>query len=97
LPARVIYQPRRSVKVLIKPSENQYCNQRTGNWSFAEMSMMGKKGKNMNPKLERSSLEKDKIELIKMRIKNKYYDRDEVLLKVVQEIYERDLRKDSLN
>jgi len=51
----------------------------------------------MNPKLERSSLEKDKIELIKMRIKNKYYDRDEVLLKVVQEIYERDLRKDSLN
>jgi hypothetical protein len=61
------------------------------------MSMMGKKGKHMNPKVERSSLEKDKIELIKLRIKNKYYDRDEVLLKVVQEIYERDLRKDSLN
>lgn len=51
----------------------------------------------MNPKVERSNLEKDKIELIKLRIKNKYYDRDEILLKVVQEIYERDLRKDSLN
>lgn len=66
-------------------------------WLFVEMSMMGKKGKRMNPKLDRSSLEKDKFELIKLRIKNKYYDRDEVLLKVVQEIYERDLRKDSLN
>ena len=44
-----------------------------------------------------SSLQDQKIELIKMRIKNKYYDREDILQKVIQEIYERDVRRDTLN
>lgn len=44
-----------------------------------------------------SSLQDQKIELIKLRIKNKYYDREDILQKVIQEIYERDVRRDTLN
>lgn len=53
------------------------------------------------PKIESedggSSLQDQKIELIKLRIKNKYYDRDDILQKVIQEIYERDVRRDTMN
>lgn len=58
---------------------------------------MKKKGNDVKTKVDQSNLENQKIELIKLRIKNKYYDRDEILLKVVQEIYEHSIRKESLN
>jgi hypothetical protein len=47
-----------------------------------------KAGKNVS----KASLEEQKIELIKLRIKNKYYDKNEALQKVVQEIYEHNIR-----
>ncbi len=39
-----------------------------------------------------SELEQKKIELIKLRIKNKYYDREEILEKVVQEIIKNEIK-----
>ncbi len=36
-------------------------------------------------------LEKEKLELIYLRIRNKYYEREEILEKVVQEIMNREL------
>jgi hypothetical protein len=59
--------------------------------------MNNNKGSKLETKVEKSSLESQKIELIKLRIKNKYYDRDEILQKVVQEMYERDIRKNTMN
>ena len=59
--------------------------------------MNNKRGSKLGTKVEKSSLESQKIELIKLRIKNKYYDRDEILQKVVQEMYERDIRKNTMN
>jgi len=41
----------------------------------------------------RTHFEEQKLELIRMRIKNKFYDREEVLQKVVQEIYEKNIRE----
>ena len=55
------------------------------------------KANEMTNKGLESSIEKQKIELIKLRIKNKYYDKDEILVKVVQEMHERDIRKDNMN
>ncbi len=40
-----------------------------------------------------SNFEEQKIELVKMRIKNKYYDRDDILAQVVSEIIHKDIRK----
>lgn len=40
-----------------------------------------------------SELERKKLELIKLRIKNKYYDREEILEKVVGEIIKNEIRK----
>lgn len=40
-----------------------------------------------------SELERKKLELIKLRIKNKYYDREEILEKVVSEIIKNEIRK----
>lgn len=40
-----------------------------------------------------SNFEEQKIELVKMRIKNKYYDRDDILAQVVSEILHKDIRK----
>jgi len=59
--------------------------------------MTGKKIRDIKPEDGGSSLQDQKIELIKLRIKNKYYDRDDILQKVIQEIYERDVRRDTLN
>jgi len=36
-------------------------------------------------------LEKEKLELIHLRIRNKYYEREEILEKVVQEIMNREI------
>jgi len=47
----------------------------------------------MKEEKEIMDLEKEKIELIRLRIRNKYYDREEILQKVVQEIYEQDFRR----
>jgi len=59
---------------------------------------MGKKKDDMiEAELQQKSLQDQKLELIKLRIKNKYYDRDEIIQKVIQEIYERDLKKGTLN
>ncbi len=40
-----------------------------------------------------SELERKKIELIKMRIKNKFYDRAEILERVVSEIIKNEVKK----
>ncbi|WP_169313648.1 hypothetical protein [Caldithrix abyssi] len=40
-----------------------------------------------------SELERKKIELIKMRIKNKFYDRAEILERVVSEIIKSEVKK----
>jgi hypothetical protein len=46
----------------------------------------------MKEKPGQVNIEIQKIELIRLRIKNKYYDREEILLKVVQEMYEHDIK-----
>lgn len=56
------------------------------------MILMAKEKKMAKKTTAKMDIEKEKLELIKLRIRNKYYDRDEVLLKVVQEIYEHDFR-----
>lgn len=38
------------------------------------------------------SFEAQKLELVRLRIRNKFYERDEILRKVVQEMYEHDVR-----
>lgn len=59
--------------------------------------MSYKKIQNSELKTDERSLQDQKIELIKLRIKNKYYDRDDIIRKVIQEIYERDVRRETLN
>jgi len=39
-----------------------------------------------------TELERKKIELIKLRIRNKYYDREEILEKVVREIIKNEIK-----
>jgi hypothetical protein len=39
-----------------------------------------------------SKIEQQKIDLVKMRIKNDYYDRDEVLKQVVSQIVHQEIR-----
>jgi hypothetical protein len=55
---------------------------------------MGQKGKNVKNKFGSSNIETQKFELIKLRIKNKYYDRDEIIERVVLEICECDIKSD---
>jgi hypothetical protein len=42
----------------------------------------------------KKSLEKEKLDLIKLRIKNKYYNKENVLERVVDEIVKREIRGD---
>ncbi len=54
---------------------------------------MEKKADSMRKNRLQSDFEEQKLELIRMRIKNKFYDREEILQKVVQELYEKNIRK----
>jgi len=54
---------------------------------------MDKKADSMRKNRLQSDFEEQKLELIRMRIKNKFYDREEILQKVVQEIYEKNIRE----
>ncbi len=48
--------------------------------------------KQMKIKRTSADIEAQKLELVRLRIRNKFYDRDEILRKVVQDLYENDLR-----
>lgn len=50
------------------------------------------KAKPIKAKSTSQGIETQKLELVRMRIRNKFYERDEILRKVVQEIYEHDVR-----
>ena len=54
--------------------------------------MVDDKGKKMKNKTEAYEFEQQKLDLIRLRIRNKFYEREEILQKVVQEIYEFDIR-----
>jgi len=38
------------------------------------------------------NIEAQKLDLVRLRIRNKFYDREEIMRKVVHEMYENDLR-----
>ena len=40
-----------------------------------------------------NTLEKQKIELIKLRIKNKFYEKDDVFEKLINELIQKELKK----
>ena len=46
----------------------------------------------MKSKPKGDTFEKQKLDLIRLRIRNKFYEREEILQKVVQDIYKYDLR-----
>ena len=54
--------------------------------------MVENNGKKMSSKAEAREFEKQKLDLIRLRIRNKFYDREEILQKVVHEIYEFDIK-----
>lgn len=54
--------------------------------------MVDDKGKKMENKTEAHEFEHQKLDLIRLRIRNKFYEREEILQKVVHEIYEFDIR-----
>lgn len=50
------------------------------------------KNKKVNKTDRNSDLEKDKLDLIKLRIKNKYYNNEDILEQVASEIVKRQIR-----
>jgi len=50
------------------------------------------KDKKLNDSTNHKALEKDKLELIKLRIKNNFYKNENVLERVVEEIVKRELK-----
>ncbi len=50
------------------------------------------KAKTVKSKSVTQGIEAQKLELVRLRIRNKFYERDEILRKVVQEMYEHDVR-----
>ncbi len=55
-------------------------------------SQVQNKAKTIKTKSASQGIEAQKLELVRMRIRNKFYERDEILRKVVQEMYEHDVR-----
>jgi len=53
---------------------------------------MDKKEIKMTQEVKDKNFEDQKLELIRLRIQNKFYEREEILQKVVQELYEQDLK-----
>ena len=49
----------------------------------------------MDKEIENMDLEKQKIELVKLRIENGYYNREDVLRKVVDQIFKRRSKRNS--
>lgn len=49
----------------------------------------------MESKSSSENFENQKFELIRLRIRNKYYDREDVLQKVIQEIYDHKFKSKS--
>jgi len=54
--------------------------------------MVEHKNKAVKPKSTSANIEAQKLELVKLRIRNKFYEREDILVKVVQEMYEHDVR-----
>jgi len=55
------------------------------------LTTMDKKDKNMASGENTNDIEKRKIELIRLRIKNRYYEKEDVLEKVVEEIIQKNI------
>jgi hypothetical protein len=51
-----------------------------------------KKARKMTEKGQVSTIEKQKIDLIKLRIKNKFYDKDEVFNRVINKLITTELK-----
>lgn len=54
--------------------------------------MVENKNKAVKPKSTSAKIEAQKLELVRLRIRNKFYEREDILVKVVQEMYEYDVR-----
>jgi len=50
------------------------------------------KAKTVKSKPASQGIEAQKLELVRLRIRNKFYEREDILRKVVQEMYEHDVR-----
>ena len=46
-----------------------------------------------NTTVNKKDFEKQKIELVKLRIKNKYYEKDTVLQQLVSDIFQNEIKK----